>query len=348
MSHAYCPVRPRSFDDAVRIYNVIKPIKGKNAHLDIRPLGRRTNHSERIIKLDDNNYALWCDSAWWNKKDDFDKEDARIRAAVLWERTAEGDFVHVRNDWVNGGHGTHYRFLNEVLPHDLSFYTQNGKQYVSHYVKGSRIVHYLPHDTWRGGAYTKHITTHTAHGSVVVVEDVGPITPELVFKHKLGENFELVSKGYVAPKKIVDKDTKAELKDSIKAFKAWALLMAPMLNLRPIWKWPTTASYKELGAACRIQDHTNQEAVKSWAEANGYGKLGNISSIPPKITHQIVQNDQHPLRVALACDVLNDCNLRLLEDNVAEGKLTESEARTKFNTSFNYHMNRILGLVEEK
>ena len=333
-------LRPKSFDDAVRIYNAIKPIRGKNAHLDIRPLGRRTNRRERIVKLDDNNYALWCDSAWWNNKKNFDKEDARIRAAVLWERTAEGDFIHVRNDWHNGGHGTHYRFLHEVLPHDLSFYTQNGKQYVSHYVKGSRIVHYLPHDTWMGGAYRTDRATKPS--------EEGPLTPELVFKHKLGENFELVSKQFTAPKKVVDKDTKAELKGELKAFKAWALLMAPMLNLRPIWQWPNASNHKEIEAAYRAQDNTNQDAVKSWAAANGYGQIYGITYVPPKITRQIVQNDQHPLRVALACEVLNSCNLRGLEADAAAFKLTESEARTKFNTSFNYHMNRILGLVEEK
>jgi hypothetical protein len=338
--------RAKSFDDAVRIYNEIKPIKGKNAQFDIRPLGRRGNHAERIVKLDDNTYALWCDSRWWLSADDpNNKEDIRIRAAILWERTSEGDFVHVRNDWYRGGHVTHYRFMGEALPHCLSFYTSNGKQYVAHYVKGTRIAHFIPQDRWMGGSY-RRLYPNEVGGKTY--ED-GEITPELVFKHKGGENFELVSKQFTAPKKLVDLGAKAELKDSIKAFKAWALLMAPMLNLKPAWVWPyNNSTQKEEEAAYRAQEGTLAQEIASWTEANGYGKIRSITYLAPKITRQIVQNEQHPLRVALAFRMLNECNLRQQELNVREARLTEKEARTKFNTAFNYHMNQILGLVEEK
>lgn len=337
MTHLYPNLRPKSFDDAVRLYNSITPIKGTKAPYDIRPLGRRTNHAERIIKIDDNNYALWPSSHWWIRIETFDKEEARIRAAILWERTDKGDFVHVRNGWYNAANITHFRFLYEALPHNLSFVTQNGKQHITQYVKGVRISHYLPKDSWMGGSYS----TSSKHLGE------GPTTPELVFKHEGGEQFTLVSKAFVAPRKVVDTETKAELRNDIKAFREWALVMAPMLNIKPTWSWPYTKKEEALNTAYVAQLRNDEETVGQWGLANGYGRIG-VLHIPAKITRQIVQDDQHPLRVVLANFILNACDLRRIEQNVQNGSDTEKEARTKFLNAFNYHMNQVLGLVEEK
>lgn len=347
MTNSYPNERPKSFDDAARIYNEIKPIKGAKAPYDIRPLGRRGNHNERIIKIDDNNYALWPCSHWWNKASDFDKEDARIRAAVLWERTADGDFVHVRNDWYNSGHGTHYRFLHEVLPHNLSFATQNGKQYVSQYVKGVRISHYIPHDRWCGGSYDKQINNgKSGHG---ILPHNTPLTPELVFKHEGGEQFTLVTKPFVAPRKVVDKATKATLKDYIAEFKAWALVMAPMLNLQPTWRWPYEANEKELHALHQTQLQTDNETVRAWVQGvTGKPSRLGVEWLAPKEARQIIKDDQHVCRTAVAKYILDQCALRRIEDDVNKGLTTEKDARSKFNTAYNYHMNVLLGLVEEK
>ena len=81
--------------------------------------------------------------------------------------------------------------------------------------------------------------------------------------------------------------------------------------------------------------------------ANGYGRIG-IQHIPAKIARQIMQNDQHPLRVVLASFILNACDLRRIEQNVKAEKTDSKEAKTKFLNAFNYHMNQVLGLVEEK
>lgn len=338
MSYLYPPSRPKSFDDAVRIYNEIKPIKGKRAANDIRPLGKRTNHSQRIIKIDANNYALWPTSHWWMSKYDPDMAEVRIRAAVLWERTAEGDFCHVRNDWHTGGHVGHYSFLDSVLPHNLSFVTQNGKQYISQYVRGVRICHYLPHDKWMGGS------KRATHSDAVE----GPITPELVFKHNSGEQFTLVTKPHAVPRKLVDKETKSMLAPNIKEFKAWALLMAPMLNLRPGLSWPYTQAMQAADSLFRAQVVTDGNITQAWAESCGLGKIRHAENLGPRVLRQIVESEAHPLRVILASILLNAAGLRHLEWEVQSGKRTEKEAQTKFNASFNGAINRILGLVEEK
>lgn len=336
MSSGYPITTPTSFDHVVSIYNSITPIKGKNAPYDIRPLGRRTNHDERIIKIDDNNYAFWPSTHWWMKIETFDKEEARIRAAILWERTDKGDFVHVRNGWFTAANITHFRFLWEALPYGLAFGTQNGKQYIIR--RNDLTKHYLPKDKWMGGTYS------TAFKSF---DKNGPTTPELVFQHKGNDQFTLVSEPYTAPRKVVDKEAKAELRNDIKAFREWALVMAPMLNLKPTWSWPYTKQEEALNTAYVAQRRTDEETVGQWGLANGYGRIG-IQHIPPKITRQIMQNEQHPLRVVLASFILNACDLRRIEQNVKNGSHTEKEAKTKFLNAFNYHMNQVLGLVEEK
>jgi hypothetical protein len=337
------PVRPCSFDEAVATYNSIKPSKGRYAAYDVRPLGRRSNQHERIIKIDENNYALWPSSHWWAKPEHFDLEDARIRAAVLWERTAEGDFVHVRNDWYNGGHGTHYRFLSEVLPHGLTFVTENGKQYII--ANFALVKHYLPHDKWMGGSYAKHVKNN-----VIAAEDEGPLTPELVYRHDKGKKFTLVSKEYPAPKKAVNLELKKALTPSIRAFKEWALIIAPMLNLKPYWVWTATEDRRFMTArdAHVAQQRTDELLLKDWAANNGYGKIYTMRNVAPKIMRQIIENDEHPMRVVLAKYVLDLCDLAHLEKEIQRGTFTEDDAQAKLNTSFNYHMNKILGLVEEK
>lgn len=337
MSHMNPAARPESFDDAVRIYESIKPIKGKVGALDIRPLGRRGNQAERIIKLDEHTYALWPSSHWWNKKETFNKEDARIRAAVLWQRTDGGDFISVRNDWYAGGHGTHYRFLTEVLPKGLYFVNQSGKQYILNEAKLTK--HYLPHDRWTGGSRQGQF----------IEEDNKQLTPAAVFRQDGVGKFTFVGQDYVAPKKAVNKEAKAAMLPHIRAFKEWALALAPMLNLKPRWAWPENPTSKLRYNEYTAQQRADSEAILVWAATKNIviGRT-TIDCVDPKYVREVVQDDQHVMRVVLANHVLNACIFRSLEQSVREAAMTESEARKRFNASFNYHMNQLLGLVEEK
>jgi len=345
----YPLARPCSFNEAVATYNNIKPSKGRYAAYDVRPLGRRSTQHERIIKIDANTYALWPSSHWWVDTTDFDLEDARIRAAVLWERTAKGDFIHVRNDWHNGGHQSHYRFLNEVLPYGLTFVTQNGKQgIIAHFALKQ---HYLPHDKWMGGSYAKHIKINQTNGSVFAAKDEGPITPELVYRHEDNKKFTLVSEEYAAPKKLVNLELKKALTPSIRAFKEWALIMAPMLNLKPYWLWTAKGedpAYTRAREAHAAQNTTDEQLLRGWMESNGYGKVYIIDHVAPKVVRQIVETEDHPMRVVLAKHILDDCGYTRIANNIRTGAYSEAEARAKLGTAFNHYMNKVLGLVEEK
>jgi hypothetical protein len=337
--------RPCSFTEAVDTYNVIKPARGKYAGYDVRPLGRRSNQHERIVKIDENTYALWPTSHWWCDTMNFDLEDARIRAAVLWRHTADGDFVHVRNDWFNGGHQAHYRFLTEVLPRGLTFITQNGKQYILQ--NRALTKHYLPHDSWFGGSYAKHIS---GNPNKPTEPDTSTITPELVFQHKGGDKFELVSDEHTETKKAVNLELKKALLPSIRAFKEWALVVAPMLNLKPVWVWNAREepTYKMAHEAHMAQHRTDEVLLRDWSHDNGYGKIYTMRNVAPKLIRQMVENEDHPMRVVLAKYVLDVCGYTQLWDNVRRSAYSAAEARTKFGTTFNYHMNQLLGLVEEK
>lgn len=350
MTRVYPPARPCSFFEVVATYNNIKPSKGRLAAYDVRPLGRRSNQHERIIKIDENTYALWPSSHWWVDFKNLDLEDARIRAAVLWERTAKGDFIHVRNSWFNGGSISHYRFLNEVLPYGLNFHTENGKQYVIPHFALKR--NYLPHDEWFGGSYEKHINNRTNNAaSVALAGGEGPLTAELVYRHEGDRKFTLVSKEYDAPKKLVNLADKKALTPSIRAFKEWALVMAPMLNLKPYWLWDgnkEATSYTMAREAHAAQNTTDERLLRDWMESNGYGKVYVMDHVSPKIVRQIVETEDHPMRVVLAKYVLDDCGYTRIADEIRRKVYDEREARAKFGTAFNYHMNRILGLVENK
>ena len=89
-----------SFDEVVAKYEQTKPIRGARANDDLRPLAERRYWWARVIKVNDNKYAL-CDGHWmWaHVKDDTISEQT---CPILWERKEDGDYMTVRSH-MNGG-----------------------------------------------------------------------------------------------------------------------------------------------------------------------------------------------------------------------------------------------------
>ena len=54
------------------------------------------------------------------------------------------------------------------------------------------------------------------------------------------------------------------------------------------------------------------------------------------------------MRVVLAKHILDDCGYTRIADEIRKGNYFEHEGRAKLGTAFNHHMNKVLGLVEEK
>jgi hypothetical protein len=53
------------FEKIKSTYELIKPLKGKRAKLNVRPMGERNRSQERIVKVNDNEYYLTCDAYRW-------------------------------------------------------------------------------------------------------------------------------------------------------------------------------------------------------------------------------------------------------------------------------------------
>jgi hypothetical protein len=79
-----------SFADAEARYADTKPIRGNN--MDMRPLGKRSRKWERVLKIDDNCYALL--RVWHRfryrleavEHNGATRAEVRMLAPILWER----------------------------------------------------------------------------------------------------------------------------------------------------------------------------------------------------------------------------------------------------------------------
>ena len=138
-----------SFDGVVKMYNSIKPLRGKRLEQDIRPIGERSKWWERIIKVDNSTYVI-TDGLWswtYNQMEVLNDPEVADRllsfAPIVWTREEDGDYITVRNTSEGNQSQSRYRTLIAWLPGVLRFsYGGNGKHWVNHVSKNTR--HYLP------------------------------------------------------------------------------------------------------------------------------------------------------------------------------------------------------------
>ena len=111
-----------SFADAEARYADTKPIRGNN--MDMRPLGKRSRKWERVLKIDDNCYALLeygtgSDTDWQGEPNGTTREEVRMLAPILWERHPDGtETVRIRNEVYSHSQGR-YSFLYRAMPNGL-------------------------------------------------------------------------------------------------------------------------------------------------------------------------------------------------------------------------------------
>jgi hypothetical protein len=136
-----------SFYEAEYMYRNIKPLRGKRASQDIRPLGTGSDRRyswNRIVKINDNKYALTDGNNIYFAGD---KDSIADTSPIVWERKLDNDnrlnvyTLTIRNNWNHGSAISRYKFLQRWLPRDMSFtYSKSGKHYIVY--KGK--MHYLP------------------------------------------------------------------------------------------------------------------------------------------------------------------------------------------------------------
>ena len=122
-----------SFDEVVKVYEGIKPIKGLLTdlrHTDRRPLNSRWKWWERVIKFDENTYGLGDGHEWWWGNE----EQVKQTVPILWERKDDGEYLTIRNHYHKFQISwTRFDFLGHHLPKGITFwYNSSGKHFINH------------------------------------------------------------------------------------------------------------------------------------------------------------------------------------------------------------------------
>ena len=333
-----------SFAEVEDWYNKIKPLRGAaNAGLDIRPIGDRQRKYERIVKVSDDCYAL---SEGYHRGDAIftarrrnaadgepTLQDMAAFAPIVWRRYGHGEeSVTIRNGIGPHMHCARYKFLERNMPKGMSFSIKNGKQFVSLY--GTGVDLFLPKGTHLPPAeYAQVVKERQANGgfpkgSMYHQTAWATGTEEktaLVF-NKRGSSWELVG-GAAAiptpPRIVVDKEAKALLADKIKAFKDWALIMAPMFK---DLTWQVRQEYDK-----QLEDWLKEAGITG---ARFWGGLRQ--RVPTETLREIIADETHPMRVAVAV-------LFMAETGVHTAPRETKEDVARINATVNTWMNISLG-----
>ena len=195
-----------SFDEVVKCYNEITPIRGRTE--DVRPLGQRRYTWNRIIKINDNKYILSDGQyTWWG-------EDIHEHVSpIMWERKEDGDYMTIRNNMEGSSAVSRYQFIGRYTPLGMSFdwYNQPGK----HFVKYKDQAYYLPKYKAKFDYNNKQFAMEKDH--------------KIVFKHVDGE---FIRANDLQPMKTrrLDKDLDKAYTKKLTEMWEWMQIVLPILG----------------------------------------------------------------------------------------------------------------------
>lgn len=254
-----------TFDGIEKIYNLIEPLRGRRKEWDIRPLQNRKKWYERIIKVNDNLYAL-CDGygCWYGNPSADEERKAGDLNAVLtktpikWERREDGEYIQIRSNMNNSPSWSRYKFLDMYLPQGLRHgYDQSGQHWIEH--NGRR--HLLP----------KGISVYKNENGAVVESERDD--KYLEFKRVGPKQFELSHGGYKKSSPIVNKEVAKQYKQAIRDLWDYARVVLPVYGytlfdqqrekfdvLGNRWEWN-----KDQKMIRDILDHPEENAEKRLA-----------------------------------------------------------------------------------
>ena len=225
-----------TFDEIKNWYERTTPLRGKkNEGLDIRPIDERRYKHRRIIKVDDNCYAI---SDGWHFGDplyppyDYGSgfkptpEDTATYSPIVWRRHADGtETVAIRN--AGYGSGTvvaRHDMLRRYRPRGILL--RSGDRTGKHYIECASGTHYMPKATMLPKAvFDARVAKGVKWGRPTLTDQA-----TLVFRRE-GDVFVLASTAPVETKKAVNKALKAEFRKPIAEFRDWMGVTLPMLHL---------------------------------------------------------------------------------------------------------------------
>jgi hypothetical protein len=310
-------MRFNTFNEVAKWYEQTKPIVSKNhkAEDNIRPIGNRKYKWERIRKVDAETYVL-LDGYYGNTMHGThthgDAQYEQDMAPIMWKREADGDYIYIRNGTTRSVPYSRFKFLQNYLPSDVAFrYNQQGKHWVRTKTPTGWEDFPLPKTAYVWNYQTKE----------PAVADDGK---RLKFRVNEDGTFTRVGEAFKTEKTTVDKELKKQWKGRIEAFYTQAAALAPMLDTT----WGGRQEYRNV--------------ISEWAKENGFDvpSYGGLSHIPSALARQIVEQEDHPLRIPVMALVINDIGGK----RVIESK----EDLMKIKSSYNRMMNKLLGMYETK
>lgn len=330
-----------SFAEAEAFYNKIVPLRGaKNKDKDIRPLGDRRRKWERIVKVSNNCYALtsgWHpgESDYWMRDRAADGEPPISWMAkyspIVWRRHKDGtETVTLRNGTGPGPHNSVYAFLQRYVPRYMHFIqTRAGHQHIHVRGSGNGTDYYLA----KGRTIPKQYVARASKYDLgrewyQTTDDKAPLTFKVLDGH-----YELVCEAMTVPKppkKRVDKTRKAVLKPHIDAFRDWAIAILPMMPT----DWQSESEVLNQARTVPIGDFRIGYSV-GWA-FNAYNS---------ELAEQIIQHDQHALRVLLALNMRAVVRSALQDKHGSDTNTTHLHLNDGFQTAYNRWANKTLGLI---
>ena len=322
-------MRLDTFEQVEKHYNSIKPLVSKyhTRADDIRPIGRRDRKWEHVQKIDDNKYILH-DNFFNHVNSTASWTNVFYRnPPITWERRGNNEFVTVRGCVGPYLATSRFNFLREYLPVGLRFDNQTKTGF--HFVNKE----FLPRPAQllgtnaQDGAYLTFKRKIPKSGTKVLVNET--IMEWDDKRHTLARannialepekyNWKLDSDRYFPPKKTVNKEKKAALKEDIEAFWLWMCVNGPLLKVYD--RDFSTRMREEVIAVARTP------SLNIW----------NFI-FPAELALEIVKDYHHSLRIHLAYDFLAQHDIRSLE--------TE-EDKKKFRSAFNRWVNGTFDLMK--
>jgi hypothetical protein len=305
-----------TFNEVAKWYEAIRPMVSKHHTLadDVRPIGSRKQKWERIKKVDPETYCLldgYYGSTMYANNGRGDAQYEQDMAPIMWKREADGDYIYIRNGLVGSVPFTRFRFLQWYLPTELRFkYNQQGK----HWVRAKTPTGYeefpLPKTKYRWDYQRKEATT-----------DDGK---RLKFRANEDGTFTRVGEAFKVEVTTVDRELKKQWKERIDSFYTQAAALAPMLDTT----WSGLSEYRQV--------------ITEWCKENSLDVqiYSGINQIPSTLVRQVVEQDDHPLRIPLMALVVADIGGKRVIEN--------KDDLMKIKSAYNRLMNKALGMYQTK
>lgn len=293
----------KTFADVVADYDSIKPVVSKNHTRadDVRPIGDRARKQERIIKIDNNCYAL---SDWdtpdqifyWGHTKAPTPKETRDFAPILWRKRGGAEYVHIRNGVGQGAHNGRYSFINRHLPPRMDFIIDNGKQFVRY--QGKR--YFLPKGKYWWPTRVEYLNEQFNRGNQNIRREQYKTgrNAELVFKRD-GDDWIIQNEHSLPkpPRQLVRKGVKARYATALKSLREYVFSIAPVIVSLDDGSYYRRHNWEQ---EMSMRAEFKQVVKEHYPEFDTDDRYFAMNSIPPELALQIITSYNDSLRMYLA------------------------------------------------